>query len=78
LAVEILSPNDRAARVVRKITDYLKNGVGLVWLVDPEDRTVTVYRPDKGPFVVEGDQELTGEDILPGFRCRAAEFFFPG
>src|ERR671924_452684 len=42
LAVEVLSPNDRADRVTRKITDYLRNGVRLVWLVDPEIRTVTV------------------------------------
>src|SRR5262249_44511931 len=48
LAVEVLSPNDRANRVNRKITDYLKNGVALLWVVDPESRTVTVYRPDRG------------------------------
>jgi Uma2 family endonuclease len=75
LAVEVLSPNDQARRVSRKVMDYLRNGVPLVWLIDPEARTVTVYRPDKGPFLVEGDQELSAEDILPGFRCRAGDFF---
>lgn len=79
LAVEVLSPNDRLGRVNRKITDYLRSGVGLVWLIDPETRNVTVYRPGKEPYVVEEDQELTGEDVLPGFRCRVAEFFLlPG
>jgi Uma2 family endonuclease len=79
LAVEILSPNDRAGQVVRKINDYLRNGVDLVWLVNPEDRTVTVYRPDKAPYVVWEGQELTGDDVLPGLRCRLAEvFFMPG
>src|SRR3954452_9563868 len=39
LAVEVLSPDDRAARVLAKVDDYLRNGVRVVWLVDPEGRT---------------------------------------
>ncbi len=79
LAVEVLSPNDRADRITRKITDYLRNGVQLVWLIDPEARTVTVYQPDKGPRLVDETDELDGEDILPGLRCRVADFFLlPG
>jgi Uma2 family endonuclease len=79
LAVEVLSPNDRADRTLRKITDYLRNGVELVWVVDPETRTVTVYRADNGPQVVQESEELTGADVLPGFRCRVCDFFFvPG
>jgi Uma2 family endonuclease len=79
LAVEVLSPNDKARQVTRKITDYLRNGVPLVWLIDPESRTVTVYCTDKGPILVEGDQYLEGGEVLPGFRCRAAELFaLPG
>jgi Uma2 family endonuclease len=76
LAVEVLSPNDRADRILRKIMDYLNNGVEMVWLVDPEKRTITVYRPDQGPRLLEETEELNGEDILPGFRCRVADFFY--
>jgi Uma2 family endonuclease len=76
LAVEVLSPNDRAKQVTRKITDYLENGVDLVWLIDPEDRTVTVYRRDRGPYLLREADELTGDDVLPGFACRVAEFFY--
>jgi len=79
LAVEILSPNDRAKQVTRKITDYLNNGVELVWLLDPEDRIVTVYRPDKKPVDLRGDQPLSAEPVLPGFQCRVSDFFrLPG
>jgi Uma2 family endonuclease len=79
VAVEVLSPNDRVNKVLRKITDYLTNGVELVWLVDPEDRCVTVYRPDKRPYVLNSDQELTGDDVLPDFRCPVADCFrLPG
>jgi Uma2 family endonuclease len=79
LAVEVLSPSDRIGKIMRKIMDYLHNGVSLVWLIDPETRNVTVHRPDKQPYVVEENQELSGEDVLPGFRCRVADLFaLPG
>jgi Uma2 family endonuclease len=76
LAVEVLSPNDRADQITHKITDYLRNGVELVWLIDPKARTVIVYRRDDGPRVYTENEELTGEDVLPGFRCRVADFFY--
>ncbi|MBI1914978.1 MAG: Uma2 family endonuclease [Planctomycetes bacterium] len=79
LAVEVMSPSDRIGRVMDKVSDYLRNGVALVWLVDPDMRNVTVCRPDRPPEVVKADQELLAEDVLPGFRCRVSEFFFvPG
>ncbi len=79
LAVEVLSPSDRVNRVLRKITDYLTHGVRLVWLIDPEDRTVTVWAPGQAPHLLKPDAELTGESLLPGFRCRVADLFvIPG
>jgi Uma2 family endonuclease len=76
LAVEVLSPNDKAKHVTRKITDYLANGVDLVWLIDPEDRTVTVYQRDRRQYRVKEDGELTGDDVLPAFLCKVADFFY--
>jgi Uma2 family endonuclease len=79
LAVEVLSPEDRASQILRKIAEYIKSGVKLVWVVDLESRSVTVYRPDKPQEVLTGDQELTGDGILPGFRCKISEVFrLPG
>ncbi len=79
LAVEVLSPNDRADRMMRKVSDYLRSGVDMVWVIDPEARTVTVHRPGKGQRVYEEHEELDGEDVLPGFRCRVADIFLlPG
>jgi Uma2 family endonuclease len=75
LVAEVLSPNDRADRTSRKITDYLRNGVCLVWVLDPETQSVTVYRPDKGPQLLQGKQKITGEEVLPGFQCRISDFF---
>lgn len=76
LAVEVLSPNDRADQVMLKINDYLASGVALVWLIDPEQQCVGIYRPDKAPRLLRANEEITGEDVLPGFRCKVADFFF--
>lgn len=79
LVVEVLSPNDRTGKVMRRISQYLQRGVPLVWLVDPEVRSVTVYRPGKEHYVVEETDELTGEDVLSDFRCPVAQLFaLPG
>jgi Uma2 family endonuclease len=76
LAVEVLSPDDRPNKVNRKIVDYLWAGVGIVWLVDFEEREVTVYRPDRTPYRLSEVDELTGEDVLPELRVRISELFF--
>jgi Uma2 family endonuclease len=79
VAIEVLSPNDSTGKVNRRIRDQLRFGTALVWLIDPEARNVTVYRPGKEHYVLEETEELTGEDVLPDFRCRVAEFFaMPG
>lgn len=68
LAVEVVSPNDRADEVQDKVQDWLSHGTQLVWVVEPKTRTVTVYRPDGTANVLQADGTLDGEDVLPGFR----------
>lgn len=76
VVIEVRSPNDRMSKINRRIAQYLTWGVPLVWLVDPDDQTVTIYRQDRPPEVLEADQELMGGDIVPDFRCPVADFFF--
>jgi len=79
LSVEVLSPSDTLGQMMERVTDQLRFGTRLVWVVDPEARNVTVYRPGKEPYVVKEGGELTGDDVLPDFRCAVAEFFtMPG
>ncbi|MCS6850600.1 MAG: Uma2 family endonuclease [Gemmataceae bacterium] len=79
LVVEVLSATDQMAQVNRRISQYLKRGIPLVWLVDPETRTVTVYQPGTDLKVLQETDEITGEDVLPKFRRRVGEFFtLPG
>jgi Uma2 family endonuclease len=75
LCVEVLSPSNRTAPIREKMREYFQRGVRIVWIVDPEDRTVAVYRSlDEGRIFHE-NATLTGEDVLPGFTCRVAELF---
>lgn len=75
LIVEVLSPSDQAGRTNRRIDQYLRRGVAWIWLVDPDLRCVTVYRPGEQQQVLEEQDELQAEDVLPSFRCRVADLF---
>lgn len=75
LAIEILSPSDKHEEVVEKIELYLSTGVALVWVVDPDLRTVAVHRPETAPVLFNVLQDLTAEPHLPGFRVPVSELF---
>ena len=79
LAVEIISPSQTLAQVRRKAEAYLRHGTALVWLVDPIAKTAEVWRrgDDGAPNseTVSGDGELSGDDILPGFRLPLERVF---
>ncbi|MCC7023490.1 MAG: Uma2 family endonuclease [Thermomicrobiales bacterium] len=70
LAVEILSPADRMASALAKVSLYLEAEVQMVWLIDPVKRTVTIFTPDDAPIRLEEGDTLTGGAILPGFSVQ--------
>lgn len=72
---ETLSPNDRASEVRAKIEQYLDAGVRLVWLADPETRTVTSYAPGGAAHVHHTPDTLDGGDVIPGLRVPVAPLF---
>ncbi|MGP0067453.1 MAG: Uma2 family endonuclease [Isosphaeraceae bacterium] len=73
LAVEVVSPNDVARTLHEKVQEYLRAGVKLVWVITPETRSALVIRIDKSGTWLEVGDELTGEDVIPGFRCRLGD-----
>lgn len=75
LAVEVLSPSDRASEVNAKVRDWLEAGAGAVWVVDPEQRTVTVHRSLDESVVLETSDTLTGGNVLPGFVVPVRQVF---
>lgn len=75
LVVEVVSPHDKLNQINRRISQYLRRGVSLVWLVDPETRTVAAYRAGQIHQVLDETEELSGEDVLPDFRLAVSELF---
>ncbi len=75
LAVEVLSPNDRATEVLGKVQDWLGAGCRLVWVIDPGTRTVSVHGSRSQGGVLSDSDELTGGALLPDFRVPVAEIF---
>ncbi len=75
LAVEVVSPGDRADEVHDKVREYLDAGTRLVWVLWPRRRSVTAHTPDGVARELGPDDELDGGEVLPGFRARVAELF---
>lgn len=59
LTIEILSPDQKATRVISNILHCLKHGTQLGWFIDPDERSVLAFLPEQQPT------ELTGDDRLP-------------
>ncbi|MBX3437043.1 MAG: Uma2 family endonuclease [Planctomycetaceae bacterium] len=72
LTVEITSPHDSIAKVMRKVRDYFRHGVTEVWVVIPERQVVQVYRSisDGRTYGVE---DVVTSDLLPGWSMPVAE-----
>ncbi len=75
LAVEVLSPNDRAGEVLRKVQDWLAAGSAVVWVVDPKTQTATVYGADRRAVMLTSSETISGGDLLPGFSASVAAIF---
>ena len=75
LAVEVLSPDDRASEIRTKTDKYLKAGVLAVVIVDPDEETVTVYRRMSLPVSLSRDDTLDLDDVVPGFSCCVGDIF---
>jgi Uma2 family endonuclease len=75
LAVEVISPSDRLTEVTEKVVEYLDSGVRLVWVVEPKKRVITAYHASGSVDFLREDDEITGGDVIPGFRASVAHFF---
>jgi Uma2 family endonuclease len=53
----------------------VRAGVRLVWVMSPQNHTVRVYRGNGSSYSLRENDELDGEDVVPGFRCRVGDLF---
>ncbi len=75
LAVEVLSPDDRAGYVREKIAEWLEAGTGAVWIVDPRQRTVAIHELNRSAVGASESEVIHGGALLPGFELPIDELF---
>ena len=75
IAVEILSPGQRVNPLIRKCLGYLELGTRVALLVDPEDRSILEFRPGRPVRVLQGDDRIELDEVLPGFELTVRQLF---
>ena len=75
LAVEVISPNDVFKDVLAKVREYFHYGVQVVWVIAPEEQQVYVYDAPTHVRILTGQDELTGGEVVSGFRIPLGYLF---
>ncbi len=75
LVVEVASPSDSLREINDKALMWLSYGVSLVWVVNPESRSVDVFRAGRAVSTLGENDTLDGLDALPGFTCTVRDVF---
>jgi len=75
IAVEVLSPEDRASEIKKKVSEWLAGGSRQVWVVSPKMRTVTVHTSQTDIVTLTEKDTLNGGEVVPGFEVSVAEIF---
>jgi Uma2 family endonuclease len=80
LAVEVISPSNTVNEMATKVIQYLDAGAHEVWVVDPDNRLVTLHTPDGTARTLRERDIIADRALLPGFRLPVANLFrrFPG
>src|SRR5689334_863587 len=75
LAVEIVSPSESAADLDRKVQLMLRGGSMAVWVLYPQQREVTVHRPDRTSYRLTAAESLSLPELLPGWEFPVLRLF---
>jgi Uma2 family endonuclease len=75
IACEVLSSGNRPNDMAKKIKEYLRCGVLRVWLVDPEEKTLTIFSASGREQTLQIEDTLSDGEVLPGFSCQVRRFF---
>jgi Uma2 family endonuclease len=73
--VELMSPSDRLSKAKVKMQEWIANGVQLGWLLDPDHRTVYIYRPAGESEQLVNPERLVGEGPVAGFILELANIW---
>lgn len=74
LAIEVISPTDDEKKLRIKVGNYLSANV-VVWVVNPDDQTVEVYRPAQPVSVYHINGTIDGAPVFPNLQLPLADIF---
>jgi Uma2 family endonuclease len=75
LAGEVISPGNTGVEIKDKVAAFLAGGARLVWVLDAKPIRVMIHRADGTTTALGADDQLTGEELLPGFSVLVRELF---
>jgi Uma2 family endonuclease len=66
--IELRSPSDSLPELKEKMGHWLANGAQLAWLIDPEQRTIFIYRSGEQPEILACPTSIQGSGPVAGFE----------
>jgi Uma2 family endonuclease len=75
LVAEIVSPNDTAQQLMRKVDQLLAAGGRCVWVMYPAERKVHAYGQNDQVQVLGPGKNLEVPELLPGFSLPVSQLF---
>jgi Uma2 family endonuclease len=75
--IELRSPTDALDVLKNKMNEYMRTGVRLGWLIDPQTETVTIYREDTSLETLDRPEVVEAETVVEGFTLPMARIWEP-
>lgn len=77
LMIEVKSPTDSLTKLEAKILSFLALGTRVGILINPDDRTVKVYRSEQETVLLQDGELLTVSELLPGWEVAVSDLWAP-
>ena len=75
--IEVRSKSDLLRKLRAKMVEYIENGAKLGWLIDPDTRSVEIYRRGSEPELIESAETIAGEGPVEGFVLELRQVWDP-
>jgi Uma2 family endonuclease len=73
--IELRSPNDSVVELRQKMEQWIANGVRLAWLIDPQNKTISIYCPGEQPEILTHPSSVQGRGVMAGFELVMARIW---
>jgi Uma2 family endonuclease len=73
--IELRSPSDNLDELKEKMAQWVANGVQVGWLIDPESKTVSIYRLGEEPEILTHPTSIQGNGVMAGFELVMARIW---